>query len=191
MQGKGTPGVGDPTRTLGGESWMGLRAALGPYTASFPSRILIPSPRKEMKKVAGRVSTGAKYRITKDQFQAIKLLSEGWTYDRIAMCIFDVTDGNGGLDTDKLRKARERLREWFKNPKINNAYKEYIVDMVMPSIPKSIQRLTAQVDSEKEWVANKAANDILREFKGVIFGEEDKTVHVQIEGMPEIGEPDD
>ena len=142
--------------------------------------------------MAGRVSNGAKYRITKDQFQAIKLLSEGeLTYDQIAAVIFDIRDERGMTDPDKLRKARERLREWMRNPRINNAYKEYILDMVMPSIPKSIKRLTTQIDSDKEWVANKAANDILREFKGVLFGEEDKTVHVQIEGMPEIGEPDD
>lgn len=141
--------------------------------------------------MAGRVSNGAKYRITKEQFHAIKLLAEGWTYDRIAKCIFDVTDGNGGLDDEKLRRARARLSDWFRNPKIMNAYREYILDMVMPYIPQSISRLGTQVNSDQEWVANKAANDILREFKGVIFGEDDKTIHVQIEGMPEIGEPDD
>ena len=141
--------------------------------------------------MAGRVSNGAKYRITKDQFQAIKLLAEGWTYDRIATVIFDVTDGNGGLDDEKLRRARARLSEWFRNPKMMNAYREYIVDMIMPSIPKSIARLNEQIDDEHAWVANKAANDILREFKGVIFGEEDKTIHVQIENLPELGEPDD
>lgn len=141
--------------------------------------------------MAGRVSNGAKYRITKDQFQAVKMLADGWTYDRIAKVIFDVTDGNGGLDDEKLRRARRTLSEWFRNPKIMNAYREYIIDMVMPLIPASIKTFGNQINSDQEWVANKAANDILREFKGIIFGDEDKTIHVQIEGMPELGEPDD
>ena len=42
-----------------------------------------------------------------------------------------------------------------------------------------------------DWLQNKAANDLLNYGKQQIYGDEEKTVHVQIDGMPDIGSPDD
>lgn len=138
-----------------------------------------------------RKTTGRSLGITKDQFRAITLLAQGWPYDRVAQVIWDVTDGNGVIVDAKMKDAQKTLRKWLKDPKISEAYREYVKEDIMPTIMKSIRRIDAQVDDSNGWLANKAANDILTRFGSILMGEEDKTIRVQITGMPELGEPDD
>jgi hypothetical protein len=44
---------------------------------------------------------------------------------------------------------------------------------------------------DQAWLQNKAANDLLNYGKSQIFGDEERAIHVKVEGMPEIGSPDD
>lgn len=139
-----------------------------------------------------KTTTGAKYKITKPQFEAITLIAKGWPYERVAFALWDDCALENGERNEKvIRNHVKNLREWFNNPKIKDAYKEYVMSDALPMVMNAINKLNLQIDSGNEWVANKAANDVLREFKPTLFGEEDKTIHVQIEGMPKLGEPDD
>lgn len=47
------------------------------------------------------------------------------------------------------------------------------------------------MDDSNAWLANKAANDVLTRFGPAIMGEDDKQIVVQVQGMPELGEPVD
>ena len=59
-------------------------------------------------------------------------------------------------------------------------------------VPAAIERLEKQVDSDNDWVANKAANDYINLAKTTgVFESGEKAIHVKVEGMPEIGSPDD
>lgn len=138
-----------------------------------------------------KLTTGYTLGITKDQFRAVTYLAEGWPYERIACAIWDVTDGNGRTDAEKMKKAKKKLGEWFHSPKVMEAYRTYVKDEMLPVIMRSLKRIDAQIDDENGWLSNKAANDILTRYGNILFGEEDKTVRVQIVGMPELGEPDD
>ena len=52
-------------------------------------------------------------------------------------------------------------------------------------------RINKQVDSDTEWLANKAANDVilLAQKVGVIRSEE-TAMKIEVTGMPDIGSPD-
>ena len=56
---------------------------------------------------------------------------------------------------------------------------------------KALSKLKQQIDSKEPWLANKASNDIMNFSKGKIFGNDENTVTVSIQGMPDIGSPDD
>jgi len=59
-------------------------------------------------------------------------------------------------------------------------------------VPAAVERLEKQIDNENDWVANKAANDFIGLAKTVgIFQNEEKAVNVRIEGMPDLGSPED
>ena len=133
-------------------------------------------------------------RITDEQARAMRLLADGWSYDRIAMIIWGCANEDGTVDDEKLRRKKKLLGEWFRDPRIKEAYNEIIRSELLPPIIQSIKRLEKQVNDDNEkngWLSNKAANDILTRYGSILFGEEDKTIKIQIEGMPELGEPDD
>ena len=56
---------------------------------------------------------------------------------------------------------------------------------------EAVQVIKGQLRSDQGWLQNKAANDLLNYGKGQIYGDEERTVHVQIEGLPDIGSPDE
>ena len=56
---------------------------------------------------------------------------------------------------------------------------------------EAVQVIKGQLRSDQGWLQNKAANDLLNYGKAQIFGDEERTVHVQIDGLPDIGSPDE
>lgn len=96
------------------------------------------------------------------------------------------------LETDnKLRAAKERLRNLRKNEKFQEYYRSIITEWSVHNVGKALNKLSEQIDSNQPWLANKAANDVILQSKALISGTDDNTVRVQIEGMPEIGSPEE
>ncbi len=53
-------------------------------------------------------------------------------------------------------------------------------------------RILKQVDSDTEWLANKAANDIMQlASKTGVMQNDEQALQIQIQGLPDIGSPDD
>ena len=134
--------------------------------------------------------TGFTLGVTKDQYHALTLRADGKSLEEIAIIIFDVTNENQGTDEEKMWKAINTLRKWFRDPKVVEAYKEIIKETIMPCLSKSLKRLGKQIDDSNGWLANKAANDMLTRYGNFVFDEDDKTIHIQVEGMPELGTPE-
>ena len=61
----------------------------------------------------------------------------------------------------------------------------------LPMMSEALRRIRTQMQKDDQWLGNKAANDLLAFGKSRIFGEEDRAVTVKVEGMPELGSPDD
>ena len=84
----------------------------------------------------------------------------------------------------------QKLSRWRQNPEYNKLWMEFMGKLGRDLLSEGLRKLRKQVRSEQDWLANKAANDVVNFAKGRVFGDEEKTVTVKFEGMPDLGTPD-
>lgn len=95
-------------------------------------------------------------------------------------------------ETDQQKKyAQQRLRNLRKQENFQEYYKSLIAEWSFRYVGKAYEKLGEQIDSNQPWLANKAANDVITQAKHLVTGEDDNTVVLKVEGMPELGTPDD
>ena len=95
--------------------------------------------------------------------------------------------------TDKEKnKYAQRVFRWRHHSQYDMIWNDEVKQLLKRNVPASLLRIGQQIDSDTEWLANKAANDTLNwaSRTGVIKTEE-TALQVQIQGMPEIGSPED
>lgn len=95
--------------------------------------------------------------------------------------------------TDKEKnKYAQRVFRWRHHSQYDTIWNDEVKQLLKRNVPASLLRIGQQIDSDTEWLANKAANDTLNwaSRTGVIKTEE-TALQVQIQGMPEIGSPEE
>ena len=98
--------------------------------------------------------------------------------------------GPDASDRDK-NAADQKMYRWRHRPDIQPIWDDEVRSFVRQCIPSAMSRIRQQVNDDNGWLANKAANDVIGLAKTTsIFQQEDKAVSVRIEGMPDIGTPD-
>ena len=138
-----------------------------------------------------KITTGGSFNVTEEEMRVAGLLSEGTSTRDIAIILYDCTDGQGGVDNSKVAKYVRKVRRIMENPKVWDAYRGLLREVVAPYLARAMNRIGQQVDEEKDkWLANKAANDVLTRFMPMVLGEDDKKVVIEFEGMPKLGTPD-
>lgn len=140
-----------------------------------------------------KITTGSTFKITAQMAHAARLMAEGHNLKDIAIVLFDCVteDGHQALDEAKQRKAVRKLQKWQQNDNFKECYRAIIREMALPAYGKAFATIQKQMDDSNAWLANKAANDVLTRFGPAIMGEDDKQIVVQVQGMPELGEPVD
>lgn len=138
-----------------------------------------------------KYTTGSTLGVTRQQMQAVRLISDGLSTKEVARLVFDVRDdANPAINDDKkIQKGMEKIRRWMRDPKVMEAYRAVLREAMMPAMGKASAKLVQQIDNGNGWLANKAANDVLTRFGPLVLGEEDKQITVKVEGMPELGAP--
>jgi len=119
----------------------------------------------------------------------IRMSARGEPYNDIIREIF----GEEAV-TDKVKRnaAQSCMDRWRHRPDYQDIWDDEMKARVRRRVPAAVDRLEKQIDNDNDWVANKAANDYIGLAKTVgIFQSEEKAINVRIEGMPEIGSPDD
>ena len=100
------------------------------------------------------------------------------------------------LDVDtapenELHAADCKASRWRKLPEFESIWKDEVRQVLYACTGEAVQVIKAQLRSrDLPWLQNKAANDLLNFGKSQIYGEEERTVNVQINGLPDIGSPD-
>ena len=124
--------------------------------------------------------------LTKEQDRFVRMEANGYTTPEI------IKDLWGKDSSDPEYHAIEcKLSRWRKHPAYMETWKDEIGRISVKLMNKGLGKILHQMDSEKEWLANKAANDGVTFARSRIFAEEDRAITVQVSGMPEIGSPDD
>jgi len=101
--------------------------------------------------------------------------------------------GEEAVTDEKKRHAAEmKIWRWRQRPDYQPIWDDEMRARVRRRVPAAVGRLEKQVDDDNGWLANKAANDYIGLAKTVgVFQTEEKAVNVRIEGLPDIGSPDD
>jgi len=120
----------------------------------------------------------------------IRMSAQGCTRPEILEKVF-------GLDVrtspeKEVHNADATMTRWRKVPEYESIWKDEVRKVLYECTGEAVKVIRGQMRSaDQPWLQNKAANDLLNYGKSQIYGDEERTVHVQIEGMPEIGSPDD
>jgi hypothetical protein len=96
--------------------------------------------------------------------------------------------------TDPVKKnaAESKMHRWRHRDDAQAIWDDEIRSIVKQCIPSAVNRIKKQVDDDNGWLANKAANDVVNLAKTTsIFQSDEKAINVKIEGLPDIGSPDD
>ena len=119
----------------------------------------------------------------------IRAEARGESHEQVLEECFNLPPGS---DIKLIRKAEQQMWRWRHRPDAKAIWEDELAARVRRRVPGAIRRLDDQIDNSNDWVANKAANDFLGLAKslGVIRSEE-TAINVQIQGMPDLGSPDD
>ena len=89
------------------------------------------------------------------------------------------------------QQAYQQMYRWRHRPDADAIWQDELKATVRRHVPFAIGKIKNQVDSDTEWLANKAANDvIILAGKVGLIANEEKALQVQIQGLPDIGSPD-
>jgi len=120
------------------------------------------------------------------QITAAEMMFHGKTNEEIIDACFPKAD------TDGKRAAKRKVLKKLMDDEVFMAYyRSLISEWTARHVGPALKKLGEQINSDKEWLANKAANDIINQSKSIITGADDNTMVVKIEGMPELGVPEE
>ena len=98
--------------------------------------------------------------------------------------------GPDASDREK-NAADQKMYRWRHRPDVQPIWDDEVRSFVRQCIPSAMNRIKRQVDDDNGWLANKAANDVIGLSRTTsVFAENEKAVNVRIEGMPDLGTPD-
>lgn len=103
-----------------------------------------------------------------------RLLAEGLTHQRIA---------------DEIGVSRQRVQKLAHSPRVMEAYRGELADIVIPLYSQSIAALGEQLHDGSPWVRQNAAREILARFDEVVTGRSSQEIVIRLEGMPQLGIP--
>ena len=126
--------------------------------------------------------------LTAQQELFIRLSAQGKTRPEILKAVFNIDAES--MTKEELNRYDLKMSRWRKLPEFESIWKDEVKSILYGCTAEAIQVIKGQLREDIPWLKNKAANDLLNYGKQQIYGDEERAVHVKIEGMPEIGSPD-
>lgn len=128
--------------------------------------------------------------LTAQQELFVRLSAQGQSRDTIMREVFHLDLATS--PENEIHNADAKMYRWRRHPDYESTWKREVKDILYGVTSEAIQVVRGQLRRDDQpWLQNKAANDLLNYGKSQIYGDEERAVHVKIEGMPEIGSPDD
>ena len=96
------------------------------------------------------------------------------------------------LSHQEKNKYDVRLSRWRDHPDYHNEWIAAFKESWGPIMAKAMAVVDEGLDDDQlPWRKTQHANIALSYGTKMLVGEEERTIHVQVEGMPDIGSPDD
>ena len=119
------------------------------------------------------------------QMNVAQMIFQGYSDSEIIRTTWPEKDSPG-----QIEGLRRKLRALKKDKDFQEYYKSLITEWSVHNVGKALTTLAKQMDDKNGWLANKACNDILTQSKA-FTGNDENTVLVKVEGMPELGVPEE
>lgn len=126
--------------------------------------------------------------LTVEQDRFVRMEANGYTSPEIIMALWGMKESD---DPKAYHNLECKLSRWRKHPKYMETWKDEISNVSVKLMNKGLGKILHQMDANEPWLANKAANDGVNFAKSRIFADEDRMVTVHVEGLPDIGSPED
>lgn len=133
-----------------------------------------------------RARQGPKEELTVQQDQFVRMEANGYSSPDIIKAIWGISKGEEGYHS-----AECKLSRWRKHPKYTETWMDEVRKNDFGDYVKARATLRRSMDDSDKWLAMQSAVNVMSTAGKRIYGQEDNTVHVQIEGMPDIGSPEE
>jgi hypothetical protein len=124
--------------------------------------------------------------LTPIQDRFVRMEAAGLTTQEIISELFNFEPSD-----PRYHSAECKLSRWRKHPMYEETWKDEVRKLSFPIMAESLKTLKKQMRTNEPWLVNKASNDLLTFTQKQIFGGDEKQLTVQIQGMPDLGTPDD
>lgn len=126
--------------------------------------------------------------LTVEQERFVRMAANGYSTPEIIKEIWGLVEAD---DQKKYHSYECTLSRWRKHPKYEEVWRDEVKKYDFSDYSKARRTLRRGLDDEKDkWLALQSAINIINQAGGRIFRDENNTVTVKIEGLPEIGAPD-
>lgn len=125
--------------------------------------------------------------LTAWQRIAAELMFAGMSNEEIVHELFPDTKNN----PDKLKEQMKKLRKLINSDAYADYYQVLVSEWSAHHVGKALDTIAKNMDDKNAWMRNQAANDVLRISQKWMTGTDENTVVVKVEGLPELGTPDD
>lgn len=129
---------------------------------------------------------GPKADLTVQQDQFVRMEANGLSSPDIIKALWNVSKGEEGYHALECRLSR-----WRKHPKYTDIWMDEVRKNDFGDYVKARATLRKSMDADDQWLAMQSAVNVMATAGKRIYGQEDNTIHVQVEGLPEIGSPDE
>lgn len=102
--------------------------------------------------------------------------------------LFGITDPK---NDPRTKAADDKMYRWRKHPMYDEIWKDELSLQDYEDYSEARQVLRKCMKADDKWLAMNSAINVISNGNKRIFQDDQSTVHVQFEGMPEIGSPDD
>lgn len=128
---------------------------------------------------------GPKAELTVEQDQFVRMEANGISGPDIIKALWGTSPGDPGYHALECKLSR-----WRKHPKYEETWKDEVRKQDFGDYVKARKTLRKSMDDSDKWLALQSAVNVLNNSGKRIYAGEDSAVTVRIEGMPDLGTPD-
>jgi len=129
---------------------------------------------------------GPKAELTVQQEQFVRMEANGLSSPDIIKALWNLEKGDKGYHSMECKLTR-----WRKHPRYEETWKDEIRKQDFGDYALARKTLRRSMKDEDKWLSMQSAVNVLNNSGKRIFGAEENAVTVRIEGLPDIGSPDD
>lgn len=126
--------------------------------------------------------------LTVEQDRFVRMEANGITSREI---IFELWGMKEEDDPKAYHNMECRLSDWRKHPKYEETWRDEVRKQDFGDYSLARKTLRRSMKDDDKWLAMQSAVNVLNNSGKRIFGAEENAVTVRIEGLPDIGSPDD